>query len=223
MEVLNNIWIAISTPNEGLISILAIPSTLLENLLIMYLFLSILGICASKKQKITYVVLMSFISLISMYIIPNPFNIIFNYIIMLILSYSIFKFSFLKSFIAIITSIIIFALIGTLILNPYITLLNIESNLLNSIPIYKFGYLFIMYLSAFILSVIIKNRNIKLELLEDIDSKNKLIIIGNLIFGLIALIVQLIITIYYTDKLPIIITFLSFISLLAYFSINIYY
>ena len=222
MEVLNNIWIAISTPNEGLISILAIPSTLLENLLIMYLFLSILGICASKKQKITYVVLMSFISLISMYIIPNPFNIIFNYIIMLILSYSIFKFSFLKSFIAIITSIIIFALIGTLILNPYITLLNIESNLLNSIPIYKFGYLFIMYLSAFILSVIIKNRNIKLELLEDIDSKNKLIIIGNLIFGLIALIVQLIITIYYTDKLPIIITFLSFISLLAYFSISIY-
>ena len=222
MEVLNNIWIAISTPNEGLINILAIPSTLLENLLIMYLFISILGICASKKQKITYVVLMSCISLISMYIIPNPFNIIFNYIIMLILSYTIFKFSFLKSFIAIITSIIIFALVGTLILNPYITLLNIESNLLNSIPIYKFGYLFIMYLSVFILSVIIKNRNIKIELLEDIDSKNKLIIIGNLIFGLIALIVQLIITIYYTDKLPVIITFLSFISLLAYFSISIY-
>ena len=222
MEVLNNIWIAISTPNEGLINILAIPSTLLENLLIMYLFISILGICASKKQKITYVVLMSCISLISMYIIPNPFNIIFNYIIMLILFYTIFKFSFLKSFIAIITSIIIFALVGTLILNPYITLLNIESNLLNSIPIYKFGYLFIMYLSVFILSVIIKNRNIKIELLEDIDSKNKSIIIGNLIFGLIALIVQLIITIYYTDKLPVIITFLSFISLLAYFSISIY-
>ena len=222
MEVLNNIWIAISTPNEGLLNILLIPAGILENLLIMYLFLSILGICASRKQKITYVVLMSCISLTSMYIIPNPFNIIFNYIIMLILSYTIFKFSFLKSFIAIITSIIIFALVGTLILNPYITLLNIESNLLNLIPIYKFGYLFIMYLSVFILSVIIKNRNIKIELLEDIDSKNKFIIIGNLIFGLIALIVQLIITIYYTDKLPIIITFLSFISLLAYFSISIY-
>ena len=222
MEVLNNIWIAISTPNEGLLNILLIPAGILENLLIMYLFLSILGICASRKQKITYVVLMSCISLTSMYIIPNPFNIVFNYIIMLILSYTIFKFSFLKSFIAIITSIIIFALVGTLILNPYITLLNIESNLLNLIPIYKFGYLFIMYLSVFILSVIIKNRNIKIELLEDIDSKNKFIIIGNLIFGLIALIVQLIITIYYTDKLPIIITFLSFISLLAYFSISIY-
>lgn len=222
MEVLNNIWIAISTPNERLLNILLIPAGILENLLIMYLFLSILGINATRRQKITYVVLMSCISLISMYIIPNPFNIIFNYIIMLILSYSIFKFSFLKSFIAIITSIIIFALVGTLILNPYITLLNIESNLLNSIPIYKFGYLFIMYLSVFILSVIIKNRNIKIELLEDIDAKNKLIIIGNLIFGLIALIVQLIITIYYTDKLPVIITFLSFISLLVYFSISIY-
>ena len=222
MEVLNNIWIAISTPNEKLLNLLLIPAGILENLLIMYLFISILGITASKKQKILYISLMSCISLLSMYFIPNPFNIILNYIIMLILSYSIFKFSFLKSLIAIITSIIIFALVGTLILNPYITLLNIESNLLNSIPIYKFGYLFIMYLSVFILSVIIKNRNIKIELLEDIDSKNKSIIIGNLIFGLIALIVQLIITIYYTDKLPVIITFLSFISLLAYFSISIY-
>ena len=46
--------------------------------------------------------------------------------------------------------------------------------------------------------------------------------IGNLVLGLFTLIIQLIITIYYTDKLPIIITFLSFLSLLAYFSISIY-
>ena len=43
MEVLNNIWTAISTPNEGFIDIIAIPATLLENILIMYLFLNILN------------------------------------------------------------------------------------------------------------------------------------------------------------------------------------
>ena len=79
-----------------------------------------------------------------------------------------------------------------------------------------------MYLTVFILSLIIKNRKMHIELLEDIDNKNKFIMIGNLLFGLVTIIIQLIITIYYTDKLPIIITFLSFISLLAYFSISMY-
>ena len=33
MEFLNNIWIALSTPNEGLVDILLIPAVILENIL----------------------------------------------------------------------------------------------------------------------------------------------------------------------------------------------
>ena len=57
---------------------------------------------------------------------------------------------------------------------------------------------------------------------EDIDKKNKNIIYLNFIFGIITLIIQTYILFYYVDTLPIYITFLSFISLLAYFSISIY-
>ena len=188
----------------------------------MTLFLSILNINSTKKQKIAYVCLMSIISIIDSYIIPNPINILLNYLIMFILAYIIFKFSLFKSLLSIIVSIVIFALVGTLILNPYLNVFNITSSQLNTIPIYRFGYLIIMYLTVFILSLIIKNRKMHIELLEDIDNKNKFIMIGNLLFGLVTIIIQLIITIYYTDKLPIIITFLSFISLLAYFSISMY-
>lgn len=51
MEILNNLWLAVSTPNEGLINILLIPAAFIENTLIMILFLSILNIKSNKKQK----------------------------------------------------------------------------------------------------------------------------------------------------------------------------
>ena len=222
MELLNNIWTAISTPNEGFIDIIAIPATLLENILIMYLFLYILNINSSKQQKITYVLSMTIISLISMYIIPNPINIFFNYLMMICLAYTIFKINLIKSLLAIITSIITFALISTLILNPYLSILNINYEQSETIPIYRLGYLTITYFTVLLIIYILKIKNLKINILDDIDKKNKLIIIINLVLGFLTLAVQLIITIYYTDKLPMIITFLSFISLLAYFSISIY-
>ena len=222
MEVLNNIWIAISTPNEGLVNILMTLATFVEAILIMFLFTSLLNIKPSKKQKIAYIVIFIITSLISMYLIPNPFNTFFNYGAMFILLYTIFKFSILKSFITMVLSIMIFVLIGTFTLNPYITLLNISSIELNSIPIIKFFYLIIMYLIIFVIAVIIKNRNCTFQLLEDIDKKNKYIIYMNLLLGILTLIIQSIIIFYYIDVLPNIITFLSFISLLAYFCISIY-
>ena len=58
MEIFNNIWTALSTPNEGLVNILLIPCAFIENVLIMYLFLYILNIKANRKQKIIYVILL---------------------------------------------------------------------------------------------------------------------------------------------------------------------
>ena len=78
MEVLNNIWIAISTPNEELVNILMTLATFVEAILIMFLFTSLLNIKPSKKQKITYIVIFIITSLISMYLIPNPFNTFFD-------------------------------------------------------------------------------------------------------------------------------------------------
>ena len=81
MEILNNIWIALSTPNENLLNILSIPLYFVENLLTMYLFLNITNISSTGKQKILFVVLMSIVSILTINIIPNPFNIYCNYII----------------------------------------------------------------------------------------------------------------------------------------------
>lgn len=222
MEILNNIWMAISTPNEGLINIILLFSTFIESLLFLLIFTSVLNIQYSKKQAILYVLLASFVGIISLLFIPKTLNIFVNYAIMIFLTFVLFKISLLKSILAIVCSFLIFALVGTLILNPFITILAISSEELDIIPIYKILYLILMYITLSIIVFILKTKNFKISFIDDLDKKTKNIILGNLFLGLFTLATQLIISIYYIDTLPIIITFLSFICLLAYFSISIY-
>lgn len=222
MEILNNLWLAVSTPNEELTSLMMIPITFLENFLIMYLFISILNIESTKRQKYIYVALMSIVAFITTYLLTNPFNVFFNYFMMIALIYIVFKLSMLKSIIAAVSSVAVFSLVGFLVLSPYLTLFNLSSEQLMITPVYRFGYLCIMYLLVLILILFLKNKNLKLNILDDIDKKNKYIIFVNFALGILALIVQSFITFYYLDKLPISMTFLSFVLLLAYFSINIY-
>lgn len=222
MEVLNNIWIAISTPNEVLVNTLVIPLFLLEHYLTLFLFMSILDISCKRSNKIAYVLIMSVISIIDLLLIPNPFNILINYIVMFFLTKFIFKLQNLKIVLGIVLSALIYALIGMLISNPYMSILHITTEQMMYAPIYKIGYLLLTYLLLFIVAYISKNKKINIDILEDLDIKNKSIIIANLIFGIVTLVIQAIITFYFTDKLPIYITFFSFLSLLAYFCISIY-
>ena len=222
MEILNNIWMSVSTPNETLINIIAVPATIVENFLVILLFELILKVTLNIKQKIIYVFLTSIVSLLSMKFIPTPFNIIVNYFLFIIIAFFTLKFPFLRSTLIIILSVLIFNIIGALLLNPYLTILNISSNQLSSIPIYRFCYSVIMYLLVFTIFILIKNRNFKINLLDYIDKKTKTIIAMNIILGIITLIIQSFIAVYYIDILPIIITFLSFLSLVSYFIISIY-
>lgn len=222
MKVFNNIWLAISTPNELLVNIIAIPAMLLENFLIMTLFTAILDIKPVRSQRIIYVLLLSIIGIFTMYFIPTPFNIFINFIAPIIIAYIIFKLSFFKITTAIVISLIVINLIGILVLNPYITIININTEDLNAIPIYRILYITIIYLLTFIIILILKRKNIKLKFLEYIDKKNKFIIISNLCLGILAIIIQSITLFYYVDALPNTITFLSFISLISYYAVSIY-
>ncbi len=224
MEILNNIWLSLNTPNMDLLNIIAIPSTILEYFIMMLLFIYLTNISSNVKQKIIYIVSMSFISLFTMTFIKNPFNIFINYIMTILLACLIFKPTIIKGLICSVLSLFILNLIGILIINPYITIFNIDSNTLNTVPIYRIGYIFTVYFLAFIIVLILKYKNLNLDLSDDeiIDKKNRIIIILNLSFGILAIILQSVTLFYYVDRLPVIITFLSFISLLAYFAFSIY-
>lgn len=222
MEILNNIWLALSTPNEGLTNILVVFMGIFENILSMELFLAILKISSNKKQKIIYLILFSLVCLTTKYIITNPYNVFINYIINIILLCYIFKLSIFKSILATICPVVIFGLVGSLLSNTYFIIFNISADQMTLIPIYRLGYLILIYLFLLLVILIIKHNNFSFNLLEDMDNKTRFSVLANIILGFITLISQCIIVFFYIDILPLWITCLSFISLLAYISISIY-
>ena len=222
MELLNNVWTALTTPNEGLMKWMELPLFFIEVPLIMYMFIYALNISAKRKQKILFVLFMIVVSILSNYVVPSPFNVIFNYGMSILLIHIFFKLNIFKSFIAMIMPAIVFALMSVLIINPYIELLNITQEEFIATPIFRYPYALIFYGIIFFINLILKYKNITLTTLDELDKRNTIIIFINLFLGLVAIISQLIITFYYITMLPIFITVVSFISLLAYFAISIY-
>lgn len=225
MEFLNNLWVAFSTPNEGLINVVLFVGSFVENFLLIAIFLSLANTSYNKSDKYKIFIcgiLNSIFTITSTSFIKSPYNVFINYLAIFLSIKYFFKLGTVRTLVNIICFYIIFALIGSLILNPFLKILNISTFELNIIPIYKILFLFIMYFITFLLAIIIKSKKYKINIIDNLDKKNKIIILLNFILGLSTLILLTIIMFFYINELPIIFSILSFISLLAYFIISIY-
>lgn len=222
MEVLNNIWNALSTENVGLVTIITSPLLFVESYLSFCLFNNLLNLNCVTKQKLLYVFLTSLVSIIINLFVPSPFNVILNYLIFFLIIYFTFKQGTIKTLIALFVPVITFGLVSVLISNIYIKLLNITYEQTELTPIYRLPYLLIVFTTVSFINLVLKHKNLKIKILEDFDKNTKIIVILNFILGLIAIIIQAILIAYYVDIVPIFITFLSFVVLIAYFCINLY-
>ena len=222
MEILNNIWIALSTPNESLLNILSIPLYFVEAFLTMYLFLNVIGIDSTRKQRVTYIIVFPVLGLLTMKLIPDPFNIYINYLVMFTLICTIFKGPIIKKCLSLLISLVIFNLAGALILNPFIRIFRINSDELAVIPIYRLSYALILYTVVIVSTLIFRAKNLKLNFLDDIDTKSKYIIVINFILGILTIIIQSVTLYYFVDSLPLVLTFLNFMTFLSFFVISIY-
>ena len=102
MELLNNIWNVLITPNELYTKLITLPLTFLEVYLTMSLFLTILNISVNKKQKFIYFIINSFINIVGYFLIPDTIRIFVSYIITFFMIMLIFKLKPFKSLIAIV-------------------------------------------------------------------------------------------------------------------------
>lgn len=223
MEILNNLWTAISTPNEGLISFLSIPLLLfIETPLTLSLICNLFNIKCSIKNKILYVLLTAFVGIFAIRSIQWPYNIILNYLSAFIIIYFVLKAGFFKTILSSVLPSIVFMLLENLLFNPYLTILDISYADATTIPMYRIPYALFVYLIVFTLIIIFKTYKIQIKNFESFDKKNQTIIILNFIFGLFNIIMQVILTVNYIDILPISFTFFNFICLLIYFSLSFY-
>ena len=156
---------------------------------------------------------------------PSPFNVIINYTCTIILIKLIFKIGLLKSLTSLIITSFIFGLLNILLQNPYLTILNVSLKTFTITPKYRIPYLMILYIS-FLLVIIFFSKFRKLELsldlLDSLDNKTVVIFCLNLIMGFLTLFIQLIITNYYIDIVPLSITMLNFILLVSFLLLSIY-
>ena len=223
MEFLNNIWTAISTPNELLTNFcIAILILLVEAPLTFYLISNVFNIKFNKKQRIIYIVSSGIIAVIANFFIDWPFNIIFNYAFAFTLLFFIMKVSFIKSCIATLFPSIVFNLVVNLLANPYFSLLNISYEQANTILIYRVPFVLLTYLIVLILNFVLKYRKITINILENFDKRTKVIITLNFIFGFLNIFLQGILSVKYIDILPIEFTFFNFLCLLFYFGLSFY-
>lgn len=108
MEILNNIWTVLITPNEFNTQIITSPFTFIEIYIGMTLFLTILNIPTGKNNKSFYVVVSSSITIINSFFIPAPFNVFIHYVLYFLLIIIIFKTTAFKALIAVVSPIAIF-------------------------------------------------------------------------------------------------------------------
>lgn len=219
IQFLSNIWKILMSQNLSLVNILVLPLFPVENFLIMRIFLNILDIKATKKQKIIYIACLTIINILNLYLIPSPFNVILNYVGVVLFIKLIFKLSWIKSGIAFILSTFIFGLLNTLIQNPYLTILNIDSDVFISTPVYRLAYLLILYFCLFLVNITIKKiQKLRFDLsqLDALDKNTSKLLVVNIITGFITLCTQVITTAFYINIVPLFITLLNFLLLEAF-------
>ena len=222
MEILQTIWSALTTENEMLINIISFPMLIIELTISMLLFTTILNINGSKRQKLLYVSISAFLGILSLYFIPTPFNTFINLIACPILVYFIFKTSILKSIFAEIIPYVAFILIGSFLVNIYLLIFNISSNVVLTVPIHKFFYSLLLYTFVYLIYLFCRHFNININLINYLNRKNSIMLLINLIIGIIALAVQSYLATIYADVLSFTISISSIIVLLVYFLISMY-
>lgn len=221
MEILHTIWTALTTENTNLITIISIPLGILEAIVTMLLFTTILNISSTKKQKILYVSVFSAIAILSITVIPAPFNTFLNLIACPILVILIYKASILKAILAEIVPYAFFSIIGATVANLYTTLLKISNQVFSTTPIHKLcGSLFI-YFFAYLSYLFIKHFKISIKDVK-LNKKNSGFLILNFIVGILGLFIESFIAKSYMDYLPIQINFFSIFVLFIYFLITLY-
>lgn len=222
MEIFQTIWTALTTPNELIINIISIPSIFIEMYVLMLLFTSILNISTTKKQKYLYIIIASSWTIFSNLIIPKDYGIFINMFFIPISVMIIFKANFLKGIFALIIPSIITVLLDTIVAKICLTSFGITRDIASTIPLYKLLITLSIYFILYLIYRMIKKLKYSITILDNLDKRNKLILILNSLIGCIAIAIQFYLIGYYNQTLPIFITVFSLITLITYFFISLY-
>ena len=107
IQTLQNIWSSLTTENPDLITVISFPLIFIEAYISMLIFTTLLDITTTKKQKWLYVIALSTFSVVSRFLISNPYNAFVNLAFMLLCVIFIFKTTIPKAILSIIIPFVV--------------------------------------------------------------------------------------------------------------------
>lgn len=222
MNILQTIWTALTTPNEMLFKIISIPLNYLDIYVCMLFFSAILNIQSTKKQKLIYVLVYGTIATLVTFLIPNTYKVFFNIIIWPIMVFFILKTTILKSILSEIITMVATSILEFIFANIFFALFNVTSEMIIEIPIYRLIIAVSIYLIIFLLSKLINFFKVNIHGIDNLTSRAKTLIIINSLLIALVLAMQFYLITFYSSNMPLFITIINIISLVAYFSVSIY-
>lgn len=222
MEILHKLWNILVTEDEILTERVCISLTFIEIFVTMKLFTTVLNINYTKKQRNTYFVVMSFITIFSTLCLPESLNLIIAFISIPLCVKFIFKVSVIKSILAEIIPILFVVVLESIYLKLALTFFNITTEQCSNTILYRIICMLSIYATIFIISKLIKIVKINTSIFDSLDSYRKKLLITNLIFLMISIAIQFYLVLFYNAVLPLYITLVSLASLITYSIISIY-
>lgn len=222
MELLNNIWVALNTENPIIINIMLVLFLFIEMPLTMELFLTILNIPATKKQKLTYLALTIPIGIVCVFLIPKPYSNIITLVSAPIIIMCVFKVKFLKAICAEFMPVICITVLEIIVTRLFLILFNCTYETCAYIPIYRLTSTLSIYICLFILYKSIAFFKVHINILDNINKKNKNMLLANLLVALVVIFMQMYLIVFYNSSLPFYIILINILSLISYFTLSIY-
>lgn len=223
MEIFQTIWTALTTPNELLAKIMLIPLAFLEAFVSMLFFTTVLNIQTSKKQKINYVLCLGTLTNFINLIIPNSFiKFLLNTILWPIFVIVFLKTSILKGILSEVFALILSLCLELLVTNFLQIVFNVKHETIIATPLLRCSFALLINIITFILAITIKRFKLTLKIFDGISEKTKKLHVCNAVLLVLIIISQFYLIAFYNNILPIYITFISIIGLLAYFALSIY-
>lgn len=221
MEILQTIWTTLTTPNETLSAILFFPFYFVDVLVNMLLFTTILNIKTTRKRKIIYVIILGILACIIRNFIPDPYSVLSNFVIMFALIKVVLKTTFLKSLLAEFIGLSISSVFELFMLRLYFIVFKLPYDMVMTTPFYRIIFTLSIYLCVYLLYKMIHYFKFYIDL-GNMTRKNKILFFINTSLGIVSIVTQFYLIIFYSDTMPTGIIITSILSLLAYFFISIY-
>ena len=222
MDLLQTIWTALTTPNEELINILGLPLRFLDIFVGAFFFTNLLNINSTKKKIALYVLIHGICANLAGFLVPYSYSFFATMVVWPIIVFFIFKTTVLKSILSEIITLVVTSILDFIFANLFLSLFQITSEQIMTIPIYRYTVMFSIYIFLALLTFAIKYFKINIPIIDNMNKKSKILLIANALLIVVILAMQFYLIRFYSNVMPAFITFTSIIGLIAYFGVSIY-